>query len=187
MNIFISLPYSDNDPAIRAMRARHCTNYALEMIKQGHQVISPVLMSHPLYEQSLIDNYDILYDYWLDMTELYLRLADEIHVIKLEGWMNSKGVKFELDYAQRHNIPVVKIHSAWKYGMPTFLEKLKTGDKTIVQFYTSYVLWECSTTFITDNGLPDNEQVARWIEVLSARTDDDFSVAINECKKYIGV
>ena len=36
----------------------------------------------------------------------YLKLANTVVVLKLDGWRESKGVKAEIAYAARHGIPV---------------------------------------------------------------------------------
>lgn len=108
-HIYIALPYSHPEPHVRRYRYEQCLKYALELAAQGHGVISPVLMTHDLYELSLMTGVEIPYVFWIDVSDRAFKGADEVHLLKLEGWEKSTGVRKELDWAREHDIPVVDV------------------------------------------------------------------------------
>jgi len=72
-----------------------------------------------------------------------------------------------------------------KYSDDQTLEILRTGDQTTLNVYCDYVLWDCSTEFMINNGMPTDADVQEWIKVLEARTDIDTERYLRYCREYI--
>lgn len=70
------------------------------------------------------------------------------------------------------------------YDKPCWLHDTHTRS---VFIHINYVLWDCSTEFMVEHGMPSNEQVEGWIEVLESREDQDqfIELAIKDCYEYI--
>jgi len=74
------------------------------------------------------------------------------------------------------------------YSTERCLDNLSTGNPETVKNYVIYVLWECSTEFMVNNGMPTDPEVEKWIEVLESREDKNnqyIQSAIGACREYI--
>lgn len=109
-NVYISLPYSHENNFVREYRFRQCVEHALTIALTGNNVISPVLACHPVYNAAKAAGISdkIPYEFWIQMSERAMAQADLIHLLKLEGWDQSTGVRHELNWAAEHNIQVVE-------------------------------------------------------------------------------
>lgn len=103
--IYLACPYSDPDPAVRRYRYMAVTAAAAaQLTKFGSLVFSPVTHSHYLAEQfGCSQDGGFWKDWYLSFLEHW---ATHLYVLQLQGWEESKGVNAEIDYAERHNIPI---------------------------------------------------------------------------------
>lgn len=105
--VYLACPYMHDNPAISAARVDLATQKAAELSLEGYNVISPLTHSDPV-AKLLPEEYHWNYEFWLSRDlQLIQRCVDEIHVLCLEGWEDSKGVGMELDEADRLGLPVV--------------------------------------------------------------------------------
>ena len=65
----------------------------------GYCVFSPISHSHPISEFTEADALN--HDFWLEQDLEFMEWADEVWVYMLPGWEDSKGIKRELDYAEK--------------------------------------------------------------------------------------
>lgn len=185
-NIYIAIPYSDKDPNVRLWRYTQLVSYATDLAARGIKIIAPVLWCHPVHETAKATGIEIPYQYWIDVCDRDIRQASELHVIRMSGWDTSTGVKAEIEWATNNNIPIKYISATWEYVSKRTLHKLREGDVETVRFYTDYVLWDSSTAYIMKFGLPSDEEVRTWIQVLKSRPDADlFQEDIKQCEEYI--
>lgn len=71
------------------------------------------------------------------------------------------------------------------YSKPDWLNDVAARQ---VAVHINYILWDCSTEFMATHGLPTDEQVVEWIEILEARPDcaaEFIQLALNDCREYI--
>ena len=107
MNIYICSPYSHPDPAVREERFNAVCKYAAKLMVKGHNVFSPISHSHPI---SLHMDNSLDHDFWLKQDLSFLeRWADEVWILMLPGWLESKGIALEMETAERYFIPVRKV------------------------------------------------------------------------------
>lgn len=85
MVIFISLPYSSDTDSLREWRYKQCLAYALELTKQGHVVVAPVLGGHHLAEEAKKQKIDIPSTHWYYVIDNSIHENMEMHVLKLWG------------------------------------------------------------------------------------------------------
>lgn len=76
---------------------------AANLIKQGHFVWSPIVHCHELANQYTLPT-DA--EFWKDYNFDFIRKADAMFVLEIEGWQESKGVMMELKLADDARIPV---------------------------------------------------------------------------------
>ena len=63
------------------------------MIRDGNIVFCPIAHSHPMTEFHL----PVDWDYWEEFDRAYLSICDELVVLRLQGWEESKGVQAEIE------------------------------------------------------------------------------------------
>lgn len=70
---------------------------------RGHKVWSPIVHNHEMAQE-----FDLPTDaeFWKQYNVDFLRRSDEMYVLNIEGWMESKGVMMELRLAEQMMLPV---------------------------------------------------------------------------------
>lgn len=71
---------------------------------QGHIVFSPISHSHPISIHANPDPFD--HDFWLRQDLPFMSVCDEVYIYCIPGWENSKGIKREIEHAERLGKPV---------------------------------------------------------------------------------
>lgn len=115
MLIYLASPYSANEVpldrtpnSIREERFQQACKQAADLMLQGHAVFSPIAHSHSVEIHGLpapkLGKEG--YDFWLKQDFSILINCDEMWVLMLDGWKESKGIKAELAFCKRYEIPV---------------------------------------------------------------------------------
>lgn len=105
--IYLAVPYTHPYEEMRAARFRTVTRFAADLLKQGHVVFSPITHSHPLEVLGDLPNG---WEFWQTQDIEFLKLADELHVLCLEGWKESTGVQGEIDWWTRNRRTPIVYH-----------------------------------------------------------------------------
>jgi hypothetical protein len=98
--IYLAGPYSGQEE-----HSFRCLTYLTGRLqKLGHVVFSPVTHSHPVARsQSMPTDHE----FWMDQDLPFLQAwADELWVLKLPGWEESKGVQEEIRTAEEQCLTV---------------------------------------------------------------------------------
>lgn len=101
--IYLASPYSHKNPAIRNARYHAAFAYATYAMSKGEVIFSPIVYGH----EFAINGYaqtDHLW--WQRFNERILLAATELRVLQLIGWDDSLGVTHEIEFAERHLIPI---------------------------------------------------------------------------------
>jgi hypothetical protein len=102
--IYLASPYSHEDPAIRQARYEAVRAFTCELLQQRKVIFSPIVYCHGIaVELGLPTDAS----YWKSFNMTFLRKADALYVLKLEGWEYSAGVKVETATAGLLAIPVL--------------------------------------------------------------------------------
>lgn len=101
--IYLANPYSHEDPEVRRGRARAAARYAGQLMNDGQVVYSPITHCHPIAE--LID-LPKGWDFWKRFDTEMIRRCDEMIVLCLEGWRESRGVQAEIRIAEEMGLPI---------------------------------------------------------------------------------
>ena len=101
--IYLACPYSDPDPEVCEQRTIEADKAAAKLMEQGNIVFSPLSHSHRIAHH--INNH-LDHDFWLKQDLHFLIYADEMIVLKLPGWMESRGIHVEMLEADSLKIPI---------------------------------------------------------------------------------
>lgn len=99
--IYLASPYSHDDPAVRIERFNKVCKKALELMKTGQVIFSPIAHSHPIDPDNVEG-----FDFWMKQDLNILNHCHCLYVYMLPGWEASKGVWAEFDYAKQNGIPI---------------------------------------------------------------------------------
>ena len=100
--IYLCSPYTDADPAVREARFDAVCRAAASLIRQGKTIFSPVAHSYPICRFGLPGDWEFWGPHGLE----HLAVCDEVVVLKLNGWRESRGVQAEVAQARALGKPV---------------------------------------------------------------------------------
>lgn len=101
--IYLASPYSHPDPLVREQRFRSVCEEAGRLTQEGILVYSPIAHNHPVSEFFELPGD---WGFWKPICEAMLRRCDELWVLDIPGVSESKGVRHELQFAIRRQMPV---------------------------------------------------------------------------------
>lgn len=111
--VYLASPYSHPDADKRHERFRLACQASVELIRDGFHVFSPIAHTHPI---ALEGELPLEWDYWEAYDQRMIAACDELHVLRLEGWKESKGIAAEIKIAERMGKPIVH-HSLSEDGL----------------------------------------------------------------------
>jgi hypothetical protein len=95
--IYLACPYSHDDVLVRIKRAEQVSKVAAKLMKEGYLVLSPISHSHLICTFS---DLKVDFETWKALDTSLLNWADNLVVLKLDGWEKSKGVTEEIAIAK---------------------------------------------------------------------------------------
>lgn len=99
MRIYLAAPYSHPNPAVCLFRIKAVNRMAAKLLKEGHEVFSPLSMGHAICSTCELPTD---FSFWratcLSMIEHW---ATHVYVLDLEGWKESVGVHEEMALAEK--------------------------------------------------------------------------------------
>jgi len=104
--IYLCVPYSHKSKKVREHRAMQADLVAARLMEMGHIVFSPISHSHRI--EPFVRGRSRL-NFWLEQDQPFLEIADEVAILKLDGWDKSKGIAHEMLVAERLNKPIFYI------------------------------------------------------------------------------
>ena len=131
--LYLAIPYSHSDKAIREYRFRTACRASAVLMKHGIVVFSPLSHSIPIAEY--VGDIESEHDFWLSQDIPILRRCDELLILGIDGWTESKGVKQEMFEALRLRKPITVIDEA-------DIDRLPKIPKTARRFLVSKILTE---------------------------------------------
>lgn len=94
--VYIATPYSHPDPAVMERRFLEVNRFCAGLMKEGVHVYSPISHTHPI---AVCGDLPRGWDFWEQYDRIMLAACRKIIVFCQEGWLESKGVKAELEIA----------------------------------------------------------------------------------------
>lgn len=101
--IYVAVPYGHPDESVKLARVQDAKEYCARMIKAGHNVISPLIFGLALLSVFAGDD---LWKTWDKFCLSILHRCNELHVLTVHGWKESKGVQAEIQKAKDLGIQV---------------------------------------------------------------------------------
>ena len=101
--LYLASPYTHPSPTIREERFQAACRATAKLMLEGRCVFSPISHSHPV--DTCIGTPQSG-DFWKMQDVPILRHASELVVLKLDGWEQSSGIKWEIELARNLHIPV---------------------------------------------------------------------------------
>ena len=132
MVVYLISPYSHSDPALQHHRYRQACRATAKLMAAGIPVFSPLCNSVPAVE---LGGLDMDHDGYMRVDLPLLHRCDELLVLGLDGWAESKGVRREMFEALALRKPVVQIEEA-------DIERLPAIPKTARTFLKSNIFTE---------------------------------------------
>ena len=96
--IYLASPYSHPDEAVRKERAIAALRYTSAQMALGYLIFSPIVYGYQFHACDLTEGDHIT---WLAFNNYMINKSTEMHVLRLEGWKESAGIKDEWEFAER--------------------------------------------------------------------------------------
>ena len=103
MKLYLASPYSSPNEATRQDRFESVCRKSAELIQAGHVVFSPISHSHPI--AFYMDNHNDS-SFWVDQDLAFIPWCDEVWVCRIDGYLQSAGIRRETEEAKRLGKPV---------------------------------------------------------------------------------
>jgi hypothetical protein len=107
--IYVANPYSSHSEQTMQERYDIVEKYTAFMMKEGYDVISPIVHGHHL---AINHNMPTSFEFWQKWCLALLDVCDEIHVLMIDGWKESTGLMAEIEYAEQNNLVVTYLSDA---------------------------------------------------------------------------
>ena len=101
--IFLSSPYTHDDPWVRQERYNQALDALTYLLSEGQFVFSPIVHSHHA-DGRLKHLKD--HAFWMRLSLDMLHRCDKMTVLMLDGWQRSKGVGEEIVAARRLGLSI---------------------------------------------------------------------------------
>ena len=101
--IFVSSPYTHHDPAVQQGRFETVKAYTAKLLSQRLVAFSPIVYCHPL---AIAHSLPGDAQFWKAFNWEMVNHSNAMHVLCLEGWNESSGVKMEMEWADSLSIPI---------------------------------------------------------------------------------
>ena len=99
--IYIACPYWHPELKVRDSRRKIAMAYADKLTRSG------VLNYSPLTYTERYANNEIPENYWIRHGLEMVKACDEMHILCVPGWRDSKGIQGELRAAKENNLKIV--------------------------------------------------------------------------------
>jgi hypothetical protein len=125
--VYLAVPYSDPDPAVREWRFEKVNAAAAVLMRAGLHIFSPISHTHPIAKAGELP---LGWDFWEGYDRAILQTCAALLVFMLPGWSNSSGVYGEAKIAGEINLPVFHVgeDNCTASFAHELLEKLKRID-----------------------------------------------------------
>lgn len=102
--IYLAGPYSHKDPKVMEHRELMHSKCAALLLSQGIHVYSPIAETVNIAKHDSVK--DTGWEFWRATDLNKLSRCDRMYVMNIGGWEESKGVRGEVKYAIKNNIPI---------------------------------------------------------------------------------
>lgn len=103
---YLSLPYSDPDHDVRDSRVREAHRAMAEMMASGDLIVCPAVMNHEALDLLRGTTDAPGTAYWRDLEQRLASASDDLVILTLRGWDQSRGVAREIALFEAAGKPV---------------------------------------------------------------------------------
>ncbi len=103
--IYIASPYSHPDPAIMQHRFEEVERFTAWALKLGVVAISPIVYGHEMAKKHELPT-DAAW--WAKFNRRLFNHCNLMYLLQIDGWIESRGVKMELEWAKEQSLPVLR-------------------------------------------------------------------------------
>ncbi len=104
--IYLASPHAHPDPEVMKKRVDDVCIAALELMKRGYTVFSPIAHSAKIEEAC---DERMTHSFWMQQDFDILRKCSALYILTLDGWQQSKGVSAEVEWAHTWGLPITYI------------------------------------------------------------------------------
>ena len=102
--IYLATPYIHKDKEVCEARALAVTKAAAYFMDHGEVIYSPITHGHAINKYMKMKAG--VHEFWLNQCYFYVTNSEAVYVLGTVGWIQSKGVRWEVETAWAFNIPV---------------------------------------------------------------------------------
>lgn len=107
--IYLASPYTHSDATIRASRVSFASRIAANLMKD-YAVFSPITHGHAIADYLPAD-LRLDHQFWMDQCFPLLESCDMLVILPQQGWIVSRGVGEEVNFAYQRKIPTLLYES----------------------------------------------------------------------------
>ncbi len=104
-SFYLAAPYTHDDPDVRQQRWLDATRAAAWLMRQGHMVLSPISMGHPMTVMGADGDWTAWQQACLAMLEACACMV----ILHVPGWEQSVGIAAEADHAHKIGMPLWRL------------------------------------------------------------------------------
>jgi hypothetical protein len=102
--IYLASPYTHPDREVKLRRVAQTEEAMASFHAQNIVVYSPIVHWHYVAERLGLATDHVP---WLVQNEGMMRASREIGLLRIDGWKESRGMRHEWQFAQKHGIPLI--------------------------------------------------------------------------------
>lgn len=106
---YLATPYSKFGGGLEAAFAE-AARIAARMLQNGFRLYSPIAHTHPLAIHGGLDPLD--HGIWLPFDEAMMAKADYLLIAEMDGWRDSKGIAYEIEFFAAAGKPIFRLDPA---------------------------------------------------------------------------
>lgn len=118
--IYLSSPYSHQSDSVRQRRYELALHVASRITEQNITVYSPIVHNRHIALKTQLPS---TFDYWSHHNYNMLRWADKLWILTIDGWLDSVGIKGEVEWFDGHGMRPARMIQAINLDLQ-FLESV---------------------------------------------------------------
>ena len=130
--LYLAAPYSASDRKTERQRFKKTCEVAAKLMTNGIAVFSPLANSIPAVE---LGGLKIDHAEFMRFDNIILRRCDELLVLAIDGWRESKGVQEEINEAIALRKPVLIVHEEDFDNLPRLKETCNAFGRSKILSY----------------------------------------------------
>lgn len=94
--IYLASPFTHKSKVVMKLRWAIVTAIGAKLVSLGYHIFGPITESHA-YDEFGVGQHG--WEFWQEHDNLMIDKCDEVWVVRMKGWKESRGVKAEIAYA----------------------------------------------------------------------------------------